>query len=194
MSLMSALKRMITGPEMQAVPDLGRNELGDVARRLTDLAAFLRDQEMAIAAEEEETRRLLLSALPHRIVARLGTGGGESIDDVGEGRIELGGETVSRKSAVVVDADLPRDVDVAPSGGNHCMAEAARRHHGIRRQQLVSVLHRPFQSGGRSSVKAAWNSRWSFVVISKACVIASSSIEAARPMSISLVSRSLVAR
>ncbi len=56
------------------IPDFGQNELGDVARRLSEFARYLRVQEESIAAEERETTRLLLSALPPRLVERLRSG------------------------------------------------------------------------------------------------------------------------
>ncbi len=57
-----------------ALPDLGRNEFGDVARRLNTLTADLRDGERALAEEEREITRLLLSALPPRLVKQLRSG------------------------------------------------------------------------------------------------------------------------
>ncbi len=54
------------------IPDLGRNELGDVARRIGDLAGSLRRVERAITSEKNETRRLLLAALPPRVVEAYG--------------------------------------------------------------------------------------------------------------------------
>lgn len=56
------------------LPDLGRNEVGDVARRLGTLTGDLRSQEDAIAEEEREITKLLLSALPRRLVEQLRSG------------------------------------------------------------------------------------------------------------------------
>jgi class 3 adenylate cyclase len=72
--VVEAADRIARGDLDVEVPDLGRNELGDVGRRLTDLAAFLRSQEEALAEEERETTRLLLAALPGRVVEALRTG------------------------------------------------------------------------------------------------------------------------
>jgi class 3 adenylate cyclase len=66
-----AARRIASGDLDVEIPDLGKNELGDVARRLGDIALHLREQEEAIAAEEAETTRLLLSALPPRLVERI---------------------------------------------------------------------------------------------------------------------------
>jgi class 3 adenylate cyclase len=62
------------------VPDLGRNEFGDVARRLNLLTATLAEKEDALAAEEEEIKQLLLSALPSRLVTALRSGDRELLD------------------------------------------------------------------------------------------------------------------
>jgi len=56
------------------LPDLGRNEFGDLGRRLNALAADLRAQEDALAKEESEITKLLLSALPPRLVKQLRSG------------------------------------------------------------------------------------------------------------------------
>jgi class 3 adenylate cyclase len=62
------------------LPDLGRNEFGDVARRLNRLTAALREREEALAAEEQKTRQLLLSALPPRLVTELRSGNRKLLD------------------------------------------------------------------------------------------------------------------
>jgi class 3 adenylate cyclase len=62
------------------LPDLGRNEFGDVGRRLNLLTAALREKEEALAAEEKEITRLLLSALPTRVVQALRDGEQEVLD------------------------------------------------------------------------------------------------------------------
>jgi class 3 adenylate cyclase len=69
--VVAAARRIASGDLEAEIPDLGANELGDVARRLGDIARHLREQEDAIAAEEAETTRLLLSALPPRLVERM---------------------------------------------------------------------------------------------------------------------------
>mgnify|MGYP001828784761 CR=1 FL=1 len=62
------------------LPDLGRNEFGDVGRRLNLLTTALREKEEALAAEEEEVTRLLLSALPPRVVKALRDGERDLVD------------------------------------------------------------------------------------------------------------------
>ena len=53
------------------IPDLGRNEYGDVARRINTFTADLRAQKQALDDEAGEVTRLLKSALPDRVVAQL---------------------------------------------------------------------------------------------------------------------------
>jgi class 3 adenylate cyclase len=65
----------VAGGQLEiTLPDLGRNEFGDAARRLNTLTVDLRAQEQALAREEREIRDLLLSALPPRIVEQLRSG------------------------------------------------------------------------------------------------------------------------
>ncbi|HSF87691.1 MAG TPA: HAMP domain-containing protein [Acidimicrobiia bacterium] len=62
----------VAGGELTVeLPDLGRNEFGDVARRLNTLTSDLREREAALEAEERGITTLLLSALPPRLVQRL---------------------------------------------------------------------------------------------------------------------------
>ncbi|MDH4117233.1 MAG: HAMP domain-containing protein, partial [Acidimicrobiia bacterium] len=65
----------IAGGDLEATaPDLGRNEFGDVARRLNVVASDLRGQRQALEEEERQITRLLLSALPPRLVEQLRSG------------------------------------------------------------------------------------------------------------------------
>lgn len=73
--------RMAGGDLDVDIANLGSNEVSDVARRLTDLAAFLRQQDQTLAEEELETARLLRSVLPERLVERFRSGDSD-IDDV----------------------------------------------------------------------------------------------------------------
>jgi class 3 adenylate cyclase len=80
--IMEASQRIAHGDLDVVVPDLGRNEIGDVARRLTALAAHLKSQEQAIEEEEAATRKLLLSALPPRLVEKMRDSSDGSVDDL----------------------------------------------------------------------------------------------------------------
>lgn len=65
----------VAGGQLETtVPDLGRNEFGDVGRRLNVLTFDLRAQEEALAVEEAEITAMLLSALPLRLVEELRSG------------------------------------------------------------------------------------------------------------------------
>ena len=114
--------------------------------------------------------------------------------DVGQGGVELAGEVASRQGATGVDGDLAGDVERASLGGDDAVAEPDGGGEPLGGDDPVRGAHRPFQSGSRPSVKAAWNSAWSAVVISSAWVIASSSTAPARSRSSSRVSSVLVAR
>jgi class 3 adenylate cyclase len=77
-------------------PDLGANEFGDLARRLSQLAAELGQQEAALAAEYENRRQLLLSVLPPRLVEA-------------EGQIHGTGETTDIGTVVAVSVEVAGD-------------------------------------------------------------------------------------
>lgn len=79
-------------------PDLGANEVGDLARQLDRMARQLGEQEAALAAEFEERRRLLRSVLPARLV-----------DDAGE----IGGTGQSVDTATVIALAVDLDLEDA---------------------------------------------------------------------------------
>lgn len=95
------------------LPDLGRNEFGDVARRLNRLTAALRDREEALAVEEEETRRLLLSVLPPRLVTALQSGEQNLLDLLDTATVVamdidglVGGAGISEEAGVELSTEL----------------------------------------------------------------------------------------
>ena len=75
-------------------PELGRDEFGDLGRRLTKMAARLGRQEQALEDEYERKRELLLTVLPPHLVGGDGvvSGTGEYVD-------------VATVIAVVIDTD-----------------------------------------------------------------------------------------
>ena len=80
-------------------PDLatdGRDEFGDLARRLKAMASQLDAEERALAAAYESKRELLLAVLPASLVADDGAIGGT-------------GETTEFATAVAVSLDIQRD-------------------------------------------------------------------------------------
>ena len=66
--LVEAARGIADGDFGTAVPDLGRNELGDLARQLQNVAGQLRDQDASIAAEEQRILTMLASVLPPDLV------------------------------------------------------------------------------------------------------------------------------
>ena len=72
--VVSAAAAIAGGDLETTAPDLGRNEFGDVARRLNVVASDLRRQRQSLQDEEREITRLLLSALPPRLVELIRSG------------------------------------------------------------------------------------------------------------------------
>lgn len=72
--LVEAAGRIADGDYETVVPDLGRNELGDVGRQLEAVAAQLRDQEASIEAEEDRITTMLSTVLPDALVERVRSG------------------------------------------------------------------------------------------------------------------------
>jgi len=68
--VVDAAERVAAGDLDSEVPDLGRNEYGDLANRINHLTAQLRENEAALAAREGEITEVLLAALPPRLVAQ----------------------------------------------------------------------------------------------------------------------------
>jgi class 3 adenylate cyclase len=66
--VVSAALAVAEGDRDPDIPDLGRDEFGDLARRLRHMAAELARQEAALEEEYENRRRLLLTVLPPRMV------------------------------------------------------------------------------------------------------------------------------
>lgn len=66
--LVAAARRIADGDYDTPVPDLGRNELGDLGQQLAAIAGQLREQDAAIAIEETRITTLLASVLPDDLV------------------------------------------------------------------------------------------------------------------------------
>ena len=66
--VMEAARSVAAGDRDPDLPELGRDEFGDLSRRLGSMAAELGRREADLAAEFEERRRLLLAVLPPQIV------------------------------------------------------------------------------------------------------------------------------
>lgn len=72
--LVEAAGRIADGDYETEVPDLGRNELGDVGRQLAAVADRLRAQDDEIAAEEQRINEMLESVLPAGLIERVRAG------------------------------------------------------------------------------------------------------------------------
>jgi class 3 adenylate cyclase len=79
--VVAAADRIANGDVDLEMQDLGSNEVSDVARRLQDVARFIRRQEDTLEQERQETSRMLRSAVPARLVDDLRGGHGE-VDDI----------------------------------------------------------------------------------------------------------------
>lgn len=79
--LLEAADRVAAGDLTTEAPDVGADELGDLARRLNALTARLRSEEEALAREEAATAEMLLAALPPRLVEQV-RGGERRLEEV----------------------------------------------------------------------------------------------------------------
>lgn len=158
--LVEAAGRIADGDYHPGLPDLGRNELGDVGRQLEAVAAQLSDQEAAIELEEERITRMLATVLPDTLVERVRSG--------------------ERDLAEVVDTATVVSIAVrgvpAPAGGEQdgiielttrLADEIGRltREHGVERAQ-VALEHQLFVTGrGRPDTDAERAARFARDVI-----------------------------
>lgn len=80
--LVEAATDIAAGEYDTVVPDLGRNELGDVGQQLSAVAARLREQEESIRSEEQRISTMLASVLPEALVERVRRGERELAESV----------------------------------------------------------------------------------------------------------------
>ncbi len=132
--VLQAAEAVAAGDRDLDLPDFGRNEFGDLAHRLTDTAHRLGRQEAELEAQYEETRAVLLSALPPRVVSddRTPSGTGEAVDlatavwvavEVGADDLQVD-ETLGQ-----LYASVSREAErLAAAGGLERVRAAADRH------------------------------------------------------------------
>lgn len=120
--VVAGASRIAGGALDTTLPDLGRNEFGDVARRLNTIAADLHAQDVALADEEAEITSLLLSALPPRVVAEFqaaGSGTGDLVDTTTVVVVRIGGlfgqAGLDPEAALEVSSQLSADLEAAGS-------------------------------------------------------------------------------
>ena len=85
--LVEAARGIADGDFDTAVPDLGRNELGDLGRQLRNVAGQLRDQDASVAAEEQRILTMLSSVLPPDLVERVRRGEHDVADVIDDGTV-----------------------------------------------------------------------------------------------------------
>ena len=112
------------------LPDLGRDEISDLGRRLRVFAAELAKQEAELDREFEETRGLLLSVLPPRLVGATG----ELADD---------GTAVDHATAIGLAVTVPSDHDADDRladllAGVGAIADRLADEHGLERVRAAA--------------------------------------------------------
>lgn len=118
------------------IPDLGRNEFGDVARQMARLAEDFRGYERSLREQEEEMTRLLLAALPPRLVDQVRRGEREIHDLVdtatvvamtAEGILDQPG--IDPESAVELSARLSHSLEHAAASLGLERVRSSSNHH-----------------------------------------------------------------
>lgn len=144
--LVTAAERIASGDYVTPVPDLGRNELGDVGRQLEAVAGRLHEQDAKIAAEERRINEMLASVLPAGLAERVRSGEtelAEVIDTATVLAIEVRG--LPAASGTEQDAVVELTRRISQTAGE--LAEQ----HGVERLQ-VALEHQLFVAGrGRPS-------------------------------------------
>ena len=85
--LVDVAGRIAAGDLNTDVPDLGRNELGDLGGQLRAVAAQLRDREREIEHEEQRIASMLESVLPPTLVDRIRSGELELVEQIDDGTV-----------------------------------------------------------------------------------------------------------
>ncbi|MCB0969365.1 MAG: HAMP domain-containing protein, partial [Ilumatobacter sp.] len=147
--LVAAAGRIADGDYHTGVPDLGRNELGDVGAQLEAVAARLREQETSIEAEEERINEMLATVLPPALVDRVRSGERELAEVVDTA-------TVISVSVTGIPAPSGAEQDAVVELTTRLADEAARiaLAHGVERAQ-AALEHQVYVTGrGGTSVDA----------------------------------------
>lgn len=85
--LVDVAGRIAAGDLRTEVPDLGRNELGDLGGQLRAVASQLRDREQEIDDEERRIASMLESVLPPALVDRLRNGELDLVEQIDDGTV-----------------------------------------------------------------------------------------------------------
>ena len=128
--VVDAATSVAAGERHPELPDLGRDEISDLGRRLRSFAADLEQQERELAREFEETRGLLLSVLPPRLVGSTG-------------EVEDDGSAADHATAIGVAVNVSDDhgtddrlADLLASVSS--IAEAVADEHGLERVRTAA--------------------------------------------------------
>jgi class 3 adenylate cyclase len=128
--VVDAASAVAAGDRDPSLPDLGKDEFGDLARRLRTMAAELGEQERALEGEYERTRELLMTVLPPRLINR-------------DGAVSSSGEAAQLATAIAislaVSADQETDevIDDVLSRVSVLVDEAASEH-GVDRVRVAA--------------------------------------------------------
>ena len=133
--LVGAAATVAGGDLSVELPDLGRNEIGDIARRLNRVTERLRAKRRELAEEEQQITTLLESALPRRLV-----------DQVRSGRKDFGDivDTATVVAVSVLNRDLSDSGDEEEATEITTVArmlEAAAHENGLERVRSTSEEH-----------------------------------------------------
>jgi len=131
--LVDAAGQIAAGDLDAEVPDLGRNELGDLGRQLRTVASQLRDHEQEIAHEEQGIASMLESVLPPTLVTRIRSGEPEIIDQIDTGTVI---SLTIRGLPVPVGAEQDAVLDLTTRLANELRLLAAE--HGVDRIRVGS--------------------------------------------------------
>lgn len=139
--LVAAAERIAQGDYHTEVPDLGRNELGDVGRQLEAVAARLRQQDATIVAEEQRIDDMLSSVLPPALAGRVRRGESELTE-------EIDTATVIAVAVRGVPAPAGAEQDTIVELTRRIFTDAAELadRHGVERLQ-VALEHLLFVAG-----------------------------------------------
>lgn len=161
--LVAAAGRIAEGDFDSEVPDLGRNELGDLGAQLRGVADQLRSQEQHIADEEHRIEVMLASVLPPALIERVRNGDRAVVELLETGTvISLRIEGIPEPSDSETDSVIELAVRVA---------EDLRRlanEHGVERIRLAS--EEQLLVAGRTADGAAIEAAVAFADESRAAV------------------------
>ncbi len=128
--VVDAASAVAAGDRDPDLPELGKDEFGDLARRLHTMAAELGEQERELEGEYERTRELLMTVLPPRLIDRDG-----AVSNTGEAA-QLA-TAIAISVAVSADQEADEVIDDVLSRVSVLIDEAATEH-GVDRVRVAA--------------------------------------------------------